>query len=82
MTQLKNVGSMCCLTFAITGGSFNQDFLLLNLWLTLISLATRAAISSLVPLDSGHLKVKKNKGNTKILEGISAYFTLNHKPLY
>ena len=59
MTQLKNVGSMCCLTFAVTGGSLNQDFLLQNLWLTLISLATRAALSSLVPLDSGHLKVKK-----------------------
>ena len=61
MTQLKNVGSMCCLTFAITGGSLNQRLFTTNLWLTLISFATRATLSSLVPLDSGHLKVKKTK---------------------
>ena len=64
--------------FAVTGGSFNQHSVLQNLWPTFVPFATRTALLSLVPLDLGHLKLKK-RGNTNILEGISAYITLHYE---
>ena len=82
MTQLKNVGSMCCLTFAVTGGSLNQRLFTTK---PMADLNITCHKSSFLITSSFRFRTsesEKNRGNTKISEGISAYITLNHKTLY